>query len=336
MMAFSPTNSNATTITNESFNQIFGAAQSCGMTMPNDATSGQETPEPEDDEESEHLISKAARDTSAEATVDPSWEAPIPAELNAYQGTVSNKQRFTSTLNTPSPSLDQTMSTEVDTCTRVDASSSEELNDLDKALAGAHLDTIKHYENSGLTDAMKTVLASAQEGSAKNSEISYLDKTAKAVMARRSLTMPADHKQLERPLATPQKIELPPLRFTKRKRPVPVADIPQPGDVLFTTSPALHKRRKVQIKAGDRVRMYINSGLIIDKETAHKAMVLVNQWIESTLNERAGSVYCFNVVQGTLWNHELSWLSDTFLQHLDSGTTDMTLTAFPRKFRKYY
>jgi hypothetical protein len=199
----------------------------------------------------------------------------------------------------------------------VDASSSEGLNDLDEALARAHLDTVMHFENSGLTDAMKIVVNSAREGTAKSSEICYLDRTAKAVMARRSLTVPADHKQLEPPLATPQKTELRPLRFVKRKKPEPVADMPQPGDVLFTASPARCKRRKIQMKAADRVRAYVNSGLIIDKEPA-------------------GSVYCTDCVQGMLWNHRLSWLSDTLCQHIISGTTDMTLTVFPRKLRKWY
>jgi hypothetical protein len=58
MMAFSPTTSNATTITDESF-MVSIAAQSCGMIIPNDATNGRETSEPDEDEENEDLIWKA-------------------------------------------------------------------------------------------------------------------------------------------------------------------------------------------------------------------------------------------------------------------------------------
>ena len=155
-------------------------------------------------------------------------------------------------------------------------------------------------------------------------------------MARQSLKESVDHKQLEPTLVTPQKAELPPLRFKKRKKPEPDACMPQQGDVLYTASPALCKKRKIQMQAADRLREYIDSGLITDEETAHRAVVLFNKWTESTLHKRAGSVNCTDSVYGMLWNHKLSWLGDTLFRHITSGTTDMTRTVFPRRSRKWY
>ena len=151
-------------------------------------------------------------------------------------------------------------------------------------------------------------------------EISNMERASDAVVARRTLTESVGQESSEPAHVTLQDSERPALRFKRKRNPAPSQFLPKmKSNVLYKAGPAQCERRDNQMKAKDRLRRVLGSGLIWDTDTAYKAMVRFNQWIVSELHQPPGSVHCTDCI----WHSELSWISNTIFDYIDSGTTDI-------------
>ena len=278
----------SSTITNDSFAQIFETEQDSGLTL-SVAANGRDTPEPDDDDEDRVYVEEATMNAPVEAAVHPSWDEPTPSLLQAYHGTARNNQLIVSELTALRGLPGTPMSNVVNLHAGKGACYSEGQTDLNEALLEAHMATVVHYKISDMEHASDTAVA------------------------RRTLTESVEQESSEPAHVTLQESERPTMRF-RRKKNLP----PKKGTVLYKAGPALCKRRENQIKAKDRLRQVMDSGLITNTDTAYRAMVLFNRWIESTLHQPAGSVYCTDCI----WRSRLSWISNTIFDYIDSGTTD--------------